>query len=202
MAMVPSSLPPPRFPRAPCIQSICPCISPSSSCLLSVRFSFIFRPPHGHRFSPAVHPYDWMAAGAMLPLFVFPASRRLMAYHPDLCGWWYLAWVWVEGVGNVPPRLFLGYSKCFTIPGFDTIDSPRYLCAHLCLPPPPPFPVQPYLYHYPPYKRKSILVVAPLALTLPVPLAQTYWRPPKRLPVPVPWPLPSPFHGHACVLVR
>ena len=57
MAMVTPSIPPPRFPRAPCLQSICPCISPSSSCLLSVRLSFVFRPPHGPRLSPAVRPY-------------------------------------------------------------------------------------------------------------------------------------------------
>ena len=34
---------------------------------------------------------------------------------------------------------------------------------------PSPFPVQPYLYHYPPYKRERIFVVALRALTPPVP---------------------------------
>ena len=54
--------------------------------------------------------------------------------------------------------------------------------------------------HYPPYERKSIFVVAPLALTPPVPLAQNPWPPPKRLPVPVmcPPPLPSPWSFVSC----
>ena len=54
------------------------------------------------------------------------------------------------------PFVALGPSLVFVVP------------VSLLPPPPPPFPVQPYLSQYPPYQRKSIFVVAPLALTPPV----------------------------------
>ena len=63
-----------------------------------------------------------------------------------------------------------------------------HLGSRLCLPPPPPFPVQPYLSRYPPYQRDGIFVVAPLALS---PLV-----PPGLGPVDLLNAVRAPFHVH------
>ena len=113
----------------------------------------------------------------MLPLVSWPVSRCLGVCPPDLCGWRYLAWVWVEGHRRrCPPdglEVFNAsrHTERINSSIFRALDSPRsYWCSSLSAPPPPPpFPVQPYLSRYPPYQRESIFVVAPLALSPSVP---------------------------------
>ena len=67
----------------------------------------------------------------MLSLVVFPASRCVMVCPPNLCGWWYLTWVWVRGVGDGAPPMILSSSMRFhhtTVSSrciFGTLDSPQ-----------------------------------------------------------------------------
>ena len=104
--VVPSFLPPPRFIRAPCSkQTSCP--SPLSFlpiCPLSARFCVFSHPPPvsctPHRRSPIVRPsksYQPSGFGRPMSSSGFPTQRPICKFAPplDLCGWWYLAWVWV-----------------------------------------------------------------------------------------------------------
>ena len=162
-------LPPPL--RFPCTdfhvfsQFSCACISFSSSCLLSVRLSFICRPSSVAPVFTRRLPW-WLTGGrchaapgvlSIVPMFEGPPP-------PELCGWWYLARVWVEGHRRwCPPQLSWGPQCVFTIPpeGLEYLGQ-KYLWQSwfpsmilvpisVCPPPPPLFPVQPYLSRYPPY---------------------------------------------------
>ena len=149
-----------------------------------MHLSLLFLPPlrpffvycSVHPSSAGCHPQSartWLAAGSMLPLVSFPVSPCLGVCPPDLCGWRYLAWVWVGGVGDgAPPMFLLSSMRCrHTGRVSSALLKPLdYLGARLCLPPPPPpFPVKPYLSRYPPDQQESIFVVAPLALSPSVP---------------------------------
>ena len=130
-----------------------------------------------------------------------------------LCGWWYLAWVWVGGRRRRRPsqlslsfrvdRLFSGQMDTALLLNslsptdfVDTLPHRSFLGARLSLtPPPPPFPVQPYVSHHPPYERESS-VVCVLASTSRWPrpscrLPDAGLRPCPPPPLPTPWPSSS-----------
>ena len=52
------------------------------------------------------------------PRFQRPVCRVVF----DLCGWWYLAWVWVEGRRRQPPAIFL-----------DSLDASTGVAWRMCL---------------------------------------------------------------------
>ena len=70
-----------------------------TSCVFS-RPPPVSGPPH--RPSPIVRPpesYQTSGFGRPMSSSVFPNQCPICRFvpPPDLCGWWYLAWVWVEG---------------------------------------------------------------------------------------------------------
>ena len=201
--MVPSSLPPPRFPRAPCLQPIFPCISPSSSCLLSALLSFKFPsfPMGAGCHPPSAHMTDWRP----VPCCTWLSSQRPDAWwlSPPTCAagdtWLGCGW---RAYGTCPPD-DLGFLKCFTVPGFDALDSPWCSHARLCLPP---------------YLLPLSLYNITCPITLPTNGRVFSWLPrlpsPRRSPCPglpdsllnasrSPFRVPPPPHSVAmCVLVR
>ena len=131
----------------------------------------------------------------MLPLVPCPVSRCLGVCPPDLCGWRYLARVWVEGrrrrspPGGLEVLNVSRHTDWTTEVSFALLTPLDHLGDRLCLPPPPPpFPVQPYLSRYPPYQREIIFVVATLALSPSVP--------PGPGPVIILNAVRAPFHFH------
>ena len=106
----PSSFSSANFPACTSLSPPLPS-SPTVCCL------FAPPPPRGRRLSPGGRPYDWLAAGVMLPLVICPESWCLMVCLPDLCGWWYLDGVWGEGCRRrCPPRWSWGPQCIFAIP--------------------------------------------------------------------------------------
>ena len=81
---------------------------------LSARFCVFRQPPPvsgpPHRPSPIVRPsesYQPSGFGRPMSSSGFLTQRPICRFEPppDLCGWWYLAWVWVEGRSRRrPPR--------------------------------------------------------------------------------------------------
>ena len=135
MTVVPPLSPPPRDSpvRAPCLQTLCPPVHPSlsSSCLLSVHFSFSSRrPPQKRRLSPAVCPPGWRPVPKTAPgvLSKCPDDGCGRAPPPDLCGWQYLVRVLVEGLRRRRPpdgRVVLNASRHTDRSIFRALDTPR-----------------------------------------------------------------------------
>ena len=115
MVLVPLLITPPRFPGF-----LAQCILPVSSlfysyCLLSVRFCSVGRPPpaaSGHLSSVRRKSPDLGMTSDRCPSPGFLSSVPYEVLPPpDLCGWWYLARVWVEGQRRRrPPGMVLSSS--------------------------------------------------------------------------------------------
>ena len=95
----PSNIPPGSLPIAvrpfplyfSPLPPLCPCL-------------FIWLSPSSSVWSPVVRTADFSGGLLTNALSWFPASRMKVC-PPDLCGWWYLDWVWVEGRRRRrPPR--------------------------------------------------------------------------------------------------
>ena len=144
------------------------------------------------------------------PLRGVPAPRVFWCVTA-LCGWWYLASVWVGGRRRRRPprfslrfrvnRLFAGQMDTALLLNsqsptafVNTLPHHSFLGARLSLnppPTPPPFPVKPYVSHHPPYERESIFVGFLAS-------ASRWPRPSCWIPTPVSvlvLPLPSLLHG-------
>ena len=143
-----------------------------------------------------------------------PASQCLRVCPPDLCGWCYLARVWVEGNRRLSPPIILRSSMRFHhtnkrlwIPGTEVsymlLSHLDDLGARLCLPT-SPHPRSLYNRTCPDTLPTNGMVFSwsPHAPSLRRSLLPRTCRPPKRLLGPVPCPPPSPFHGHARLLFR
>ena len=112
-----SVCPPPRFIRVPCsfwnillVSSLFPSYMPPSTpvSVYSADSPPVSGPPH--RPSPIIRPsegYQPSGFGRPMSSSGFPTQRPICRFAPptDLCGWWYLTWVWVEGQRRqLPPQ--------------------------------------------------------------------------------------------------
>ena len=114
--LVPSFSPPLRFVRAPCSSAhLARLLSPFVLFASYTSITYIQPPPSSvwslpssvpHR--PSVGELSTLRLRPTNILFYFPdpESHMQACTPPDLCGWWYLAWVWVcvEGQKKTPPR--------------------------------------------------------------------------------------------------
>ena len=98
---------PPRFIRVPCSTNILPVSSLFSSYLPPLRPFLSSQPTPSsvyspHRPSPIVRPSEsYQPSGFGRPISSpgFLPQRPICRFAPapDICGWWYVAWVWVRG---------------------------------------------------------------------------------------------------------
>ena len=157
MVMVPPSLPSKIHPGyLPSSVIYLHPLSLSPDCLLSDHFCLVDRPPPAARGHPSSvrQTSDKHPANALL-LVPCTVSQRMKAFPPDLCGWWYLVWVWAKGRRRRRPLNCLELLDASI--GVAILRRRRRIAARgpssdcgACLCTPPPFPVQPYVSQYPP----------------------------------------------------
>ena len=102
----PSLLPPPRFTRVTCPVQFDRILSLFFLCLLSARVCSVGRPPpaaSGHPSSVWRNYPHLRLTSNQCPLLVSCPASCTKVPPPDLCGWWYLAQVWVEGCRRQRP---------------------------------------------------------------------------------------------------
>ena len=164
--MVPS-FPPLRDSSGLLAPSVTSCPSPLSFlpiCPLSARFCVFSRPPPvsgtPHCPSPMVRPsksYQPSGFGRPMSSSVFPTQRPICRFAPpsDMCVWWYMDWVWVEGRKETAlPAIVLSPSSRLTSRGKACLrrrsNSLSIPAVPVSLSPPTPLPVHPYLSLYSP----------------------------------------------------
>ena len=146
--------PPPRFSRVLCppghlsrllspffLFASSPSISVHSAAPLQQRLD-LHRPSVG-----SLQPSGWRTTKF---LSWFPVQRPICKFSPppDLCGWWYLAWVWAEGWRRRSPPRCYGVPRRVVRrrPGYRAVFDARVISSILAVPvslsapPPPPSP--------------------------------------------------------------